>query len=86
MFIYRRYEDEAGSTESTVPSASSDRPNLDLLESSHMARDPYDNVLVQLIGSKSLTLIPRGDEGMYPFPRNTLQSNTSQVRDSPPPT
>jgi len=46
---------------------------------SAMHHDPYDNLFVQCIGCKEVILLPPGDEGMYPLPRHTLQSNTSAV-------
>jgi len=41
-------------------------------------RDPYAGLLVQCIGRKECALLP-ANESVYPFPRHTLQPNTSQV-------
>lgn len=46
---------------------------------SPLHRDPYHNLLVQAIGSKEVLTLEPGSHGIYPFPRSTLQHNTSQV-------
>ena len=43
-------------------------------------RDPYPNIVVQLLGAKVVRLYTPGDAGMYPFERGaSLQTNTSRV-------
>ena len=44
---------------------------------SPLHRDPYDGLLVQLIGRKEVRLVPPGAEGIYPCVRP--QQNTSEV-------